>query len=122
MEPRPVPTILPLRSAVVRIADVFGAMIAVARGLDRLAPMIFAGAPAANAKVVGASPAKPLSIAPALSASRSGAAAGNCFHSTRYGKSLSTPAASMTACAPPFWSPILRIVSDEAAVDDVRKG
>ena len=43
--------------------------------------MILSGTPAAWAKITGASPATPVSMAPAFSASSSGAAAGNSRHS-----------------------------------------
>ena len=48
--------------------------------LERIASIALIGAPAAAAKVKGASPTVPASIAPALAASRSGAAAGNSNH------------------------------------------
>jgi hypothetical protein len=67
-----------------------------------MAPIAFTGTLAAAAKVNGASPTGPVSIAPAPSASSSGAAAGNSFHSILYGTSFSMPAASITACELPF--------------------
>jgi len=57
-------------------------MTAVPAPLVRIGEMIFPRSPAASAKVVGASPAKAESTAPAVSASSSGAAAGNWLQSS----------------------------------------
>jgi hypothetical protein len=77
MEPRFVATLRPFRSAAVFNGESGRTSTAVPYGSERLAAKALTGVPAASANSSGASPMVPRSMARALSASASGAAAGN---------------------------------------------
>lgn len=103
-------TVFPRRSATDRIGESFGTSSASPPWLgDRVASTILMRSVEDSAVRVGASPATPTSIASLRSASSSGAAAGNCAHSTRYGAPSSAPEALSRACWMPAWSPTRRV-------------
>src|SRR5882757_2207368 len=108
-------TVRPRRSATVLIAELAGTTMASPPYLgDRLAATTVMSGVAASAFKVGASPATPMSNAPARSASSSGAAAGNSPQLIWYGAPSSTPEARSSACWMPAWSPTRRVTEDSS--------
>ena len=102
IDPLPVAMRLPFKSAALFNALPGETSTAVPAGLLLSTAMALTGAPLASANSSGASPIIPASTAPALSASASGAAAGNSAHLISYGRFCRALAASSCERMPPF--------------------